>query len=285
MSAQLSIAALVDDVWQHFAALADEPFVVRPSLPILFFGDRVQYARSARKIVTVGLNPSGREFPVDAPFRRFVGGAALHEQSSGADRTQRYLAALGSYFRCDPYTTWFRCFEPILNGLDASYYGAHVHTALNTDLCSPLATAPTWSGLTAAQRALLMGQGVGLWHRLIEHLEPDVLLISVARNLLSLIRFELIEPWQPLQTIGQRNNGASRRRPYVVEAATMRLSGGKLTRVVFGQAAHTPFGLITNVDKVRIGAAIGALSADQPDRMNENLSILRSNHNGSYCEL
>jgi hypothetical protein len=62
--APLSLAQLSD---RAFLALdeADElvpEVVVRPAIPILFFGDIQQYRRSPLRIVTVGLNPSLAEF-------------------------------------------------------------------------------------------------------------------------------------------------------------------------------------------------------------------------------
>lgn len=222
----------------------------------------MRYFESATRIITVGLNPSLREFPAGEPFRRFVGGEMLYPSGPGAEQVVLYQTALDAYFRCDPYRRWFRCFEPILNGLGASYYGTHAHTPLNTDLCSPLATAPTWSGLNGAQQAVLMQEGVVLWHRLVDYLEPDVILISVASRLRKLIGFELVKPWQPIYTIRHRKDGTLKRREYVVEAALIRLSSGKCTRIVFGQAAHTPFGLISNQDKIALGTVIGAALAE-----------------------
>lgn len=257
MCDQLSIDRLVGDVWQHYEGLVEAPFVVKPALPILFFGDSTAYFRSQRKIITVGLNPSQHEFPAVAPFCRFVGGEALGLDRSNTVDPEHYLALLGRYFQTDPYKRWFRSFEPILNGLGASYYDGREHTALNTDLCSPLATAPTWNDLVGSEQALLMQEGVPFWHRLVDYLAPDVILISVARHLRNLIRFELVAPWQPIYTIERRNDGQMKRRAYVVEAATIRLSSGKLTRIVFGQAAQTPFGLISNAEKEAIGATIG----------------------------
>lgn len=258
------VERLVQDVWLHYAALRAAPFVVQPALPILFFGDSARYFASACKIITVGLNPSGREFPAAAPFQRFEGGQALHPDGPAAGQAGLYLAVLGRYFQVEPYRQWFCCFEPILNGLDASYYGTHAYTALNTDLCSPLATAPTWSGLRPAEQALLMQEGVVLWHRLVEYLEPDVIVISVATRLRGLIRFEWVEPWRPIYMIERRKDGTPKRQVYTVEEAVIRLGSGKRTRIVFGRAAHTPFGLISNADKTALGMAIRVASAEAP---------------------
>ena len=94
---------------------------------------------STLRVLTVGLNPSLQEFPADRPFSRFP----LDEGTAGRGR-DHYLYALSSYFRTDPYRAWFRAFEPLLNGAGASYYEGFTSTALHTDICSPVATDPTW---------------------------------------------------------------------------------------------------------------------------------------------
>ena len=108
---------------------------VRPAIPILFFGDLDAYAGSPQRVLTVGLNPSRTEFPPEDPFQRFP----LAEYSRSEDQ-QRYLDALSAYFATNPYSKWFRSFEPLLNGMSASYYDHQTSTALHTDICSPVAT-------------------------------------------------------------------------------------------------------------------------------------------------
>ena len=108
--------------------------------PILFFGDLDAYRASPVRILTVGLNPSLLEFPTEDPFSRFP----LAEGPEGRE-SDRYLAALSAYYRTDPYRSWFNAFEPFLNGAGSSYYSGETSTALHTDICSPVATSPTWS--------------------------------------------------------------------------------------------------------------------------------------------
>lgn len=256
------MATLVRDVWRHYVGLQAAPFVVQPALPILFFGDQAQYRRSAVRVVTAGLNPSLHEFPAAQPARRFMAARELCLERPAEIAVQPYLTALSEYFRCDPYRRWFSCFEPLLNGLGASYYDQGDHRALNTDLCSPLATAPTWSGLSAAEQAQLIDAGFGFWERLIALLEPDVIVISVAETHRRRIEQRLIEPWTTIYTVARRKDGTAKRRPYQVAAARMRLPGGKLALAVWGPAAHTPFGLIPNADKVAIGQRIAALVSE-----------------------
>lgn len=241
---------LAHDAWeQHDRAARDSvPHLVRPSIPILFFGDSERFASSPRRVITVGLNPSREEFPRRAPLLRFPAA----EDRSGRD-PDPYLASLDAYFRTAPYTGWFNpSFEPLLRGLGASYYDNGPSVALHTDLCSPLATDPTWSRLDPQERALLEPAGRRLWHELVDALQPDVVLISIARKRLSKIALPLIAPASVIDTV----DGPGRVRPYRIEAFRHQLASGKAPLFVFGQASQTPFGSISGLEKQRIGARV-----------------------------
>ncbi len=221
--------------------------LVRPSIPVLFFGDDERYVSSALKVITVGLNPSRLEFPKGDPFLRFPAARRIDPKRPAFDA---HLAALRAYFRERPYNAWFRpAFEPILNGLAASYYPGAVNTALHTDICSPLATDPTWSRLGSVSGALTAA-GVELWHRLVERLAPNVILISVARRHLEMIRFPKLGIWETVHQIERTN-------PFTVQAIRVEVVPHAPTLLVFGRAANLPFGTVSANDKRRIGEAIG----------------------------
>ena len=59
--------------WDIFHRTEDAGYgvVVQPSIPILFFGDSAAYFASSVKVITVGLNPSKKEFDGPDPFHRF----------------------------------------------------------------------------------------------------------------------------------------------------------------------------------------------------------------------
>jgi hypothetical protein len=242
--ARLGLRALA--VWRD--ALHQSPeVVVEPAIPILYFGDLEAYRRSGVKVVTVGLNPSREEFPVGDRFRRFPG-ARDPRDFDGAG----YLEALNGYFRTEPYRAWFSTFEYLLNGVDASYYPSRRDTVLHTDLCSPVATDPTWSGLDHDTRRRLIASGRPLWHDLMRALRPQVMLISVARHHLAEIGFPSLEaPWELYRLEGSRS------RPYVVRAWNVSLDDDVRSLLVFGQAAQRPFGTVSRADKEAIGRRIG----------------------------
>jgi hypothetical protein len=241
--------SLIRDAWQMYRDNQHERFLVKPSIPILFFGDSERYFSSELKVITLGLNPSKVEFPDEDRFRRFNAARSVYPQILEGSAYEDYLRALNGYFRKppnDPYIAWFNSFEPLLNGLECSYYAEAANRALHTDLCSPLATDPTWSRLPKDDRAQLLGGGVMLWHKLVETLAPDVIIASVARHHLDRISFERLGHWRTVYTVVRDN-------PFNVELARLRLTSGKNATLVFGKAANTPFGTVSTIEKRNIG--------------------------------
>lgn len=106
----------------------------------------------------------------------------------------------------------------------------------------------------------LQVNGVAMWHKLVGQLLPDVIVISVARQHLSRIRFHRIGPVSRLLTIIETTSGKDRKKPYYVEVQRAELTEVKTALLVFGEAANTPFGTVSNADKVRIGDAIGRIA-------------------------
>ena len=171
--------------WRAFDRASGLSSRVIPAAPILFFGDVDAYLASPLRVLTVGLNPSLHEFPVSEAFRRFPMAGDSRGRQPGT-----YLDAMSAYFRVDPYRSWFAAFEPLLTGAGSSYYeGKGTSTALHTDICSPVATDPTWSRLSQTERAALEGDGGPLWHTLLKVLRPHIVILSVARKHLERIEF------------------------------------------------------------------------------------------------
>jgi hypothetical protein len=237
---------LAREAWDLYDRAESAAHLVRPSIPILFFGDSEAYNRSERRIVTVGLNPSRLEFPEGEPFARFPTAEHLQGATRSPAFYDKYVEALNEYFCSDPYTAWFDTFEPLLGGFGCSFRPGSRNTALHTDLCSPLATDPTWSRLSNEQRATLEQGGVTLWHRLIVHLQPQVILISVAGRHLLKSRFAPLSDWRTIHKLERHN-------PYEFRHRLVRLGSGGQSHLIFGQAAQKPFGTISNADKSNIG--------------------------------
>lgn len=243
---------LIRESWEIYYACQKQSFLVKPSIPILFFGDSDKYFSSRLRIITLGLNPSRIEFPYGNRFLRFGKARNIYPRILEGDFYDEYLRALNEYFQSPPnhpYAPWFNSFEPLLKGLDCSYYGQAQNTALHTDLCSPLATDPTWSKLKRDARDTLVDSGTMLWHRLTKRLSPDLIVASIARGHLDRIAFPWVDDWSVVYTVERAN-------PYHVQVRRLGVTEGKDTSLVFGRAANTPFGTISNKDKQKIGIAV-----------------------------
>jgi hypothetical protein len=239
---------LLPQIWNVYDQSSARDYVVRPAVPILFFGNSKRYFASPLKVITVGLNPSHAEFPSDDRFSRFPTIAEM-ELDSAQREGSRYLAALNAYFCTNPYKGWFRSFEPILKGLDSGYYGHSSNTALHTDLCSPIATSPTWSKLSNEQRSFLEYEGLTLWHSLVKALIPDLIIVSIAERYLQQIKFRPLAARQVIWRL-------DRQRPYEVIGTLIEIEPSKVSLLVFGRAAQKPFGKVSNLKKAEMGAAI-----------------------------
>jgi hypothetical protein len=246
----MCLKAIVREVWTaQKQAQADSVRVLRPAIPIAWFGDLAAYRRSPLRIITVGLNPSRSEFPLHDPLQRFPRARIINDARLSASDNENYVGALNRYFQEKPYRLWFdRAFQWLLAGMDASFYGEASNTALHTDLCSPIATDPTWSGLSAVEQAALLQPGQALWHNLVRCLSPNLILVSVARTYVECIRFRIGQP-RTIFTV-QRNN------PYIIEAQAVEVLPKRVTMLVFGRAATTPFGLIGAEHQRLAGKAI-----------------------------
>jgi hypothetical protein len=226
--------------------------IVTSSIPIAWFGDLIAYKASKVRVVTVGLNPSFHEFPISSPFVRFPAASAVRNAPLTDEGLDSLATALNTYFQCKPYRAWFdRGYEPLLNGLGASYYGTHEAVALHTDLCSPLATSIVWSKLSNSERSQLCSAGIHFWCDLIRFLMPDLVIMSVATANLSLIpNLPPVNTWDTAFAVERKN-------PFLVRAIKHAFQHDAYrTLMVFGQAAQLPFGTVSTNDKMQIGSAL-----------------------------
>ena len=206
-----------------------------PPAPILFFGDLEMYRTSRVRVLTVGKNPSLHEFSAGQPLQRFP----LAEGSLDRE-LPRYLDAMSAYFQTDPYHPWFSAFEPLLNGLGASYYEGASSTALHTDICSPVATNPTWNKLDEADQATLKEDGVPLWNQWVTILKPQMVLLSFKEECLSLIDGRALDDWRTIHEFEFRKDGKPRKDRYLVRTRWYDVNGER-SLFVFGRGNQKPF--------------------------------------------
>ena len=256
-SPRVSLVQAVMQAKNMFERVVEKPWCVTPAVLILFFGDLDAYCASPLCVLTVGLNPSLREFPADKPFRRFpLAEDSLYQEP---DCYFDYFDAMSAYFRTDPYCGWFSAFEHLLNGMEASYYDdGDKSRALHTDICSPIATNPTWSRLKKTNPEalkVLEACGIPLWHMLLRELRPQIVVLSVAKEYLGRIEFKPVTEWVVIRTFTKTRSGDLRSQPYEVEACWYEI-GDERSLFVFGRAAQKPFGLLSDEQKQDAGSII-----------------------------
>lgn len=263
----------LDTVLQQALAEYDryqtEPYIVRPSLPVAYFGDSESYARSPIKIVTAALNPSFHEFPTEEPYRRFPKARDIMSspQMTVARRVELLRQALDAYFVTKPYRDWFDAsYSSVLRGLDASFrYSnrsgtpSHPNTAIHTDFLSPLATKEGWGDFSKNNRAaakLLAGTGTPLWHQLIEVLQPDIVLLSIGDTHLSSLAFSSPNQSGKFDAITGRLVESFREKwpEYILTARWVRTGESKNTLVLSGLAGRKPFLAVRDEYKMKVGA-------------------------------
>lgn len=181
------LSRIIDLYWADYVEHKEKPFVVNPSIPIIWFGDMEAYKKSKLRVVTVALNPSDKEFRKDnqLSFFRFKNGEKIHSKTK-LDETEKSILkeTLSNYFKDEPYDNWFNCFEKPLNALDSSYKCGE-NIALHIDIYTALATNPTWGGLKKEEKQMLTdgnARSKELFNSLMEYLSPDVILYSANKT-------------------------------------------------------------------------------------------------------
>lgn len=167
MENEEKLKEIVDLYYKDFLNKTELPFVVKNSIPIVWFGDIDKYFNSSNRIVTVSINPSLAEFSE----KRFNTNATGYEELKNT---------LSNYFRFNPYAKWFRQYEKILNALNSSYYGKSLNTSIHIDVYSAIATDPTWGQLTPTQKEQI--KNIELFNKLLEFLNPDIILFSANKQ-------------------------------------------------------------------------------------------------------
>lgn len=259
MSLDNKMKKTIDLTWQYYQNLKSNSFMVKSSIPILYFGDFEKYEGSEDfKVVTVGLNPSCNEFPQNSLIR-FLNSKGLENKMKLTDsEMELYKESLDSYFESNPYKNWFdMSFEKILNGLNCSYYSKNNfrNRALHIDICTPIATDPTWGKLSKQQQKLLENGGEKVFNELINYLEPDIMIVSVASGYLKKLKINK-NKGQVIKEFLYKKDGEMRKEKYITYEYDIKLINGKNVHVFFGQAATVPYGLLSYDDKSALGKSI-----------------------------
>lgn len=196
-----SFIDLVNEYIEDFKSKAnDKDFgncIIHDSIPVIWFGNLDNYLKSPKKIVTVGLNPSNKEFPENNRWLRFD---YVDLYSSDCSRTIPLLTrSLNSYFDDDkkPYMEWFGRGEKVLHLFNASYKQNWLkNQAIHIDIYSAIATSVTWGKIDPSVRKQFEASGLPLFKKLLAILNPDIVLISTNKKAFHNVfgDFEMVYP-------------------------------------------------------------------------------------------
>lgn len=230
--------------------------VVPDKMPIPYFGNVAGLLSLPRekRIVTVAINPNAEVHPIT----QVDGRCRLSPQE-----TERRLSTYFTARRVGKprWRGWFSCYEDLLNGLNASYWGTE-QPVLHADYFSPIATYPTWGGLTAAEKAPLIEVGVPLCFELMRILDPRLIIVSISREGTTDLLGRLQAAWpqagpqEQLCAIDVYTDGRPRDTPYEVFWKSFSDHAGRELSVVYGKPRRgRPFGHIGAEQRRFIGAA------------------------------
>lgn len=181
--------------WTDFKNLEKNhpSLVVNNSIPILWFGDIDNYFDSKKRIVTVALNPSNKEFMdkglVGVEVRFPIAKTIVNKVVLDNNDCDIYKQAMCDYFWKNRLS-WFCSFEQILNKIGSSYGGVFnpnaINTAIHIDIYSPVATTDKWSSLcqNGYNQTIINANSIS-FTALLSYLEPDVILISCNKKEIS----------------------------------------------------------------------------------------------------
>ena len=248
-SSEPNIGKLVLDITASFNSLRKKQRnIIFPSVPVLYLGDLPKFKKSYPKVITAGYNPSNNEFPTNSIYKRFK--EIENFKTSNKDAITIYLNSLNNYFNDQP-DKWYNSFNLILEGLNTSYYSNLPNRSLHTYLCSPIATDTSWGKLKSSTKFTLSSNGRRFWYRLVEILEPDMILFSVDKEYINRVVIKKLG-WKIFKSIKLKADGSPRDKPYDIEITEGRISSKKM-HLVYGPPSYLPFGSISNESKVQLG--------------------------------
>jgi hypothetical protein len=193
-------------------ARISETNVISWGSPVPSFGDA-----SRSRVATLGLNPSNREFvdtsgiELNGESRRFhtLGSLGIARWSDARKSHVRLIVeSCRAYFERNPYDAWFRQLDHIISGTEASYYD-EAASACHLDLI-PFATACKWTGLTPAQRSILLDMSMGALANLLRESPIQIIILngrSVVERFQEMARADLCKQIMPDWSLRRGKDG------------------------------------------------------------------------------
>ena len=182
---------LMDDYWDDYVIHRDDPndiYFIRPSIPIIWFGNIEAYFNSKIRVVTIAINPSDKEFPNSKEkFYRFAGANSFSDKKTLSDKKDKdnLYTVLNNYFdsidqkKKPTYYSWFNSYERCLSTMKycTSYHNTNTtnNVAIHIDCFSALATQKYQSLPDSYKKKL---NRTDLFTRLFNILDPNLILFS-----------------------------------------------------------------------------------------------------------
>ena len=272
----MSIEEHAQEAWSYFKSIDTQASgIIDHSIPIIYLGNYDAYKKSKIRIITMGLNPSKKEFPEDNAFSRFYQVEKIYDQKKlSLHQAKTYLDSLNIYFEYNS-NNWFDNFDPILNAMNASFYPGYMNTVLHTDLYSPLVTSESWSKYQKNTDPSIVNEliqkGLEMWHHLADILQPDIILTSVGESNSAEILNGREVPWTRFKVFDKTSKGKTRKKPFEVHCTVANLPSGKKCLVASGMNNVLPF-MITSEQKASLGRSIYRLITDkEPSTMESEI--------------
>lgn len=182
----VGLFSIIQDCISDFNSVSSNLNIVSNSAPILWFGDIEAYRKSSKRVLTVALNPSLKEFRIKPNNAFSVSARFPHLQYPGCSVCQ-YYDAMNEYFMQKPLWSWFCHPELLLNQLcgGTSYKSGCVNTAVHLDFYTPAATCPTWGKLPCSDKILLCKKFGQYFDRMLQELAPNVIVASFDNNIIA----------------------------------------------------------------------------------------------------
>jgi len=153
------------------------------NFPIVWFGDLHKYSNSERKVVSIGINPSGKEFEVD----RFDG----LSDSDSMPTSDQLEKAFNNYFSYNPYTNWFNNKQKELIHLGSTLYpfSFYKNSAIHIEYETGIATKRSWSSIDGYTKNKISNHDN--FKRLYQALSPDIAVINCSEQCKDAIKLSL----------------------------------------------------------------------------------------------
>ena len=174
----MDLNKIIEKAISDFEDKSLEKSIVEKSTPVISFGD----FRKA-KVLTVGINPSYKEFRNDSNkellkegFKRLEDFESLNVNNRSelnSSHGKLIFKACCNYFKENPYE-WFNKLTPILNVVNSSYFD---NSAAHIDLF-PWATKQIWRKLPKSEQIKILNNGKYFFKNQIKKSSCELILLN-----------------------------------------------------------------------------------------------------------